>query len=231
MNLEELFIYEDPYLWILNKPAGLHSSNSGKSPDSLARSILEVKPEQQAVSDEAGLVQRLDFETSGCITVARSADVASALLALFTGGAVHKSYLILTEGKMKSCALESRLGSRYRGSKKTSVYKTDSEKPRTQLAETNFEVLKYLDSNTTLVRAHTTTGRRHQVRAHAAHLGYPLLGDVIYGSKQPLSTAFQNNQTPAFFLHAEELTFNHPTTGQALTVRAPLPAYAEPLSL
>ena len=171
---------------------------------SIAELVIAQYPTQRALGDEAGLLQRLDFETSGCLLIARSESVFDALKKQIKDHDITKDYLFLTDSIPSALAKDQDLeaahylGSRYRRSKKTSI--SDTTQPRFQLAKTVFTLEKKLN-DIFLVRAKTNYGRRHQIRAQASKLGMPLLGDSLYGSeKQPL------NSCPAFTLHAESIS-------------------------
>ena len=223
-------IYEDEFLIICNKASGLHSislPSSEKPTKSIAQLVSKQYPTLRALGDESGLLQRLDFETSGCLLIARSESVFNELKKQIKDHAVTKEYLFLADSIPPELTngqdLEAihYLGSRYRRSKKTSV--SDSTQPRFQLAKTTFSLEKILN-DIFLLRAKTNYGRRHQIRAQASRLGMPLLGDSLYGSKkEPPSSC------PAFTLHAESISFTHPISNKKLKICAELPKYLESL--
>lgn len=227
----DLLVYEDSSLLVLNKPSGMHSLPGKSDAPVVASLVLEHFPEQSTVSPvaaEAGLLQRLDFETSGCLLVARSRDTWQALHLQLTSGLMKKTYLLLAEGLVTRGEVHTSIGSRYRGSKKVSVYPLTKDRARSQPAQTFFELLDQPKPLVSLARATTTTGRRHQVRAHAAHHGNPLVGDTLYGARHSLQDfpgLLGPEPIPPFFLHAESIRFMHPETKQEMVVEAPVPAY------
>lgn len=229
------FLYEDEFLFVVEKPALLHSvklRSAEADQDSLAARLLDwdsrlsragVKPE------DAGLLQRLDFETSGLMLGAKSSEVWQKLKDIFKSEQVSKSYVVLLEGFFpKRKEIESFIGSRHRASKKVSVTKFPT---RSGLkAKTTFELIRKSPANdASLVRAIAASARRHQIRAHAAKLGFPLWGDKLYGSTRALSdiAGLQGfpEQHPPFLLHAETVAFVHPISGKALRFQSELPAY------
>ncbi len=202
---------EDAAFLALDKPAKMptHPLRSGET-GTLANRVLAKFPECGDASvdpREGGAAHRLDGETSGVILFARSRDVWTRLRDSFRNGEVAKEYLALVIGSPQQktfeiCAPLAHAGHRVRV--------RDDGAP----AETHVEVLAQR-GDFALVKASTSTGRMHQVRAHLAHVGHPLVGDEIYGGPaSPLG----------HILHAHEIEFPHPITGARIRVVAPLPA-------
>jgi RluA family pseudouridine synthase len=233
--IEDLLLYEDTAVLAFNKPSGMHSTPGKSGVDSLAHLIAHAWPDQQHVSPnaaEAGLLQRLDYETSGCVLVARSREVWELLHEHLTSGNAQKSYLLLTEGLLNDGEVHTLIGSRHRGSKKVSVHPLSKKASRTQEAKTHFQLVSQPIEHLSLARATTATGRRHQVRAHAAYHGHPLVGDSLYGAQQALqqyAIALGTTKVPPFFLHAESIVFRHPTSLNEVQINAPVPDYAHAL--
>lgn len=233
-----LVLWCDQHLFVLNKPPLLHSVLLPRQyanppwPASMATMLLTEDAACAGVSPhpgDGGLVQRLDFETSGVILGARSAMAWSRVHELLKSGQLEKSYLVLLEGRLESTrAVSAPLGSPRRRAKKVRVYESRTRKgDRAQPASTHFQPLAWIESqNATLVRAAAPTARRHQVRAHAAAMGHPLLGDRLYGSTRPLASSPEPSPqypAPPFLLHAEQISFRHPFGGAFVEVFAPLP--------
>ena len=223
-------IYEDKYLFALNKPACMHSvglTGRGNSP-SVAELILKSNPSAKKISKnplDGGLANRLDFETSGVLIAAKNKIVWNALNDLFKKNKIYKSYYAILEGKAPvSVKIENYLGSEYRRSKKVKNYKTSlSAKGRALKAVSKFKLIKYMRiEDISLVEIQIVTGRRHQIRAHAKYIGHPLVGDRLYGSKIDLPAALvnKNKAKPAFLLHCHQYKFSHPMMDKELKITA-----------
>lgn len=228
-------LFEDDFLFAVNKPPCVHSvMQEGSRENSVAFALIQRYPAEAAVSlkeDDAGLVHRLDFETSGVLVAAKTREIWLALRELFSGELINKTYVALVEGEFpRSAEISSRLGSRHRHGKKVRVYSESSAAPRTQPAHTSFERLDFLPAHRcSVVRALLASGRRHQIRAHAAHIGHPLAGDRLYGSTLDLSEVVEHprESLPAFLLHASSIIFPHPVTGESLQITAPSRLFEE----
>ena len=211
--LNQMILFENPQILALNKPRFVHSTGSGV--DTMRDTIFTLFPEaalSSPNSDDSGLVNRLDFETSGILIVAKSADSWRDWHNAFTHGQIRKEYLALVEGvPPKSARISNFIGSRYRGSKKVMI--SECDKARHLPAESYIELVKPGEKNRySLVRVRTSTGRRHQVRAHCSHYGHPLVGDFLYGASREVpsdvceSAEVLNSGNLGFFLHASVLT-------------------------
>lgn len=202
----------------------------GSSNPSVAAALLDTSPELASVSPtsgDAGLVQRLDFETSGLLLLARSRAVWEKLRALSEGEKILKGYIALVEGRPEAEKVaHSWLGNPNRGAPRVRVYPSEpSPKARALPATTDFIGVQYhQEKDVGIVRAEFTVGRRHQVRAHAGSLSMPLLGDVKYGATRSIFEVFPNaGATPPFLLHGAALKLPHPETGELLSFEAPMP--------
>lgn len=209
-------LHVDDALVAVAKPAGIptHPLRAGER-GTLANSLVARFPECAAVADDAregGVAHRLDVETSGIVLAARTRAAWLALRRAFGAGAVAKEYLALVAGAPPphgsvDLALV-HAGRRVR---------VAGERDLASLAAvTDFEVLARGDG-VALLRASSSSGRMHQIRVHLAHLGHPLVGDSIYGGPPPAPG------TRGHFLHADAVSFHHPSTGASTTLRAPLP--------
>lgn len=220
-KIEFQILFEDDFLFVLDKPPCVHSVISPRSDEhSVAQGLLAVLPGLEQVSEkkeDAGLVNRLDFETSGVLLGAKSREVWLALREMLKRGAVQKSYLALLEGRLEDAIeIETYIGSSGRHSGRVKIFEKHVPKGvRALKGKTRFEPERYLfDGRATLVRAYASPARRHQVRAHAAHIGFPLVGDGKYGAKLKLSDVLPERENqgsgPDFILHAERISFIHP---------------------
>lgn len=231
-------IFEDQFIRIVNKPSGIHSAKIKSSDNlSVADILLKEHPDCDTYSEkpeDAGLLNRLDYETSGLLMIAKSRESWSKMRYLQKNENIHKSYLIVVNGKAQNeIEIDNFIGSVYKRSKKVKVYSSKSENKNALAALSHFILIADLnDKNASLLKAHATNARRHQIRAHAAFVGHSLIGDSLYGSKRDLSEIFESRNTglPKFFLHAYELEFKHPFTNKVIKVKADLPDYASGLT-
>jgi 23S rRNA pseudouridine1911/1915/1917 synthase len=228
-NIPLHVVFEDDHMVVLNKPPGLvvHPA-PGNYTGTLVNALLyhygSLPSSGKGISEgagsereRAGIVHRLDKDTSGVMVVARTEQALKALTAQFKNRVVQKKYLALVAGVIKkgSGAIEAAIGRHVKERKKISVH---TASPRE--AVTLFKV-KERFKKATLVEVEIKTGRTHQIRVHMAHLGYPVLGDRVYGGARvtKLGALAIDRQ----MLHAESLSLLHPVTGTPLTFIAPPP--------
>ena len=226
---EPKIIHEDKHLLVLNKPSGIHSVRQKKSPHfSVAQWLIERNLEIEGVGKpgDAGLVQRLDFDTSGLLIAAKSNSIWEAIHAAIMKGEVLKYYYCLIEGLLeeKNIFVDSFIGSPYRRGTKVKVYKTNPGKPHRALAaKTKFSFISSNQkSKISLLKVEASTARRHQIRAHAAAIGHPLIGDSLYGSSSDL-----DGYAGGFYLQASFLSFKHPASGERLELELQIPTEIE----
>ena len=231
-SLSTKFLYEDEDLFVIEKPWGLHSVEVEGGGESLAGQLLKLHPELAHASDkegDAGLVQRLDFDTSGLLLGAKSRPMWSSLHEQLLGGRIEKYYKVLLSGELtKPLSISSFIGSPYRGGKKVRVYPDESSmrgKVRALWGETKIEPVQVDALGNTVAIVKASPARRHQVRAHSAHCGHPLVGDSLYGANKLLRDLYTEERT--FFLHCSHLSFVHPTTRERVVftsdLQVPLP--------
>src|SRR5437763_534244 len=204
--------YEDPYLLVVDKPAGVvvHPAR-GHRQGTLSQALAGLA----AGGDEperAGIVHRLDRDTSGLLVVARSDSVHRRLRALLSTRRLRREYLALVDGRpaSRSGTIDAPIGRDRRDRVAMSI---DTDSPRA--ARTHFEVEELLPT-ATLLRVILDTGRTHQIRVHLAAIGLPVSGDPLYGAAGRFGLERQ-------FLHAARLAFEHPVTGERVDVRSELP--------
>jgi len=210
-------LHEDDDLIVLNKAAGLvvHPA-AGNWNHTLVNALLHHCPTLSGIGGEQrpGIVHRLDKETSGCIVVAKNDFTHQNLSAQFAGRKILKVYLALVSGhlKTKSGLIENCIGRHPVHRKKMAVV----NESRGRNSKTAYRVLEELET-ASLVECTLHTGRTHQIRVHMKHLGHPLLGDKLYGSKNGDGFARQ-------MLHARKLGFFHPRNSEWMEFQSPIPA-------
>ena len=205
--------YEDNHLLVVDKPAGVvvHPAR-GHWTGTLAQALAGVG----AGGDEpwrAGIVHRLDRDTSGLLVVAKSDEVHRALKSLLSRRLLRREYTALVDGhpSARTGTVDAAVGRHRRDRALMSV---DTDAPRE--ARTHFEVERLLPA-AALLRVTLETGRTHQIRVHMAAIGHPVCGDRQYGVVGRYGLTRQ-------FLHARRLAFAHPVTGVAIDVSSPLPS-------
>jgi 23S rRNA pseudouridine1911/1915/1917 synthase len=208
-------VYEDPDLMVVDKPAGLvtHPAPGHRGP-TLAEA-LRGRAAGGPDPERAGIVHRLDRDTSGLLVVAKTEEAHAALAKQLKAREVRREYLALVAGHpdSESGTIDAPLG---RDRARRTVVSTRSDRPRT--AVTRFEVIERLPA-TTLLRVELETGRTHQIRAHLAAIGHPVCGDPQYGGRPCGREIGLKRQ----FLHAQKLMFSHPRTGEILVCESKPP--------
>ena len=204
--------FEDEHLLVVDKPAGVvvHPARghwTGTLAQALAgRSAGGEQPWR------AGIVHRLDRDTSGLLVVAKSDAVHRALKDLLAARRIRREYMALVDGHppARTGTIDAPIGRHRRDRVLMSI---DTDQPRQ--ARTHFEIERMLPASV-LLRVRLETGRTHQIRVHLAAIGHPVCGDPQYGAAGRYGLARQ-------FLHAERLAFEHPVTRAPLDLRSPLP--------
>lgn len=204
--------YEDEHLLVVDKPAGVvvHPAR-GHPSGTLAQALAG----RAAGGEEgrAGIVHRLDRDTSGLLVVARSDEAHRRLKDALQRREITREYAALVLGRppARTGTIDAPIGRNRRHRTRMS---TETDEPRE--ARTHFEIVEALDE-ATLLKVRLETGRTHQIRVHLQAIGHPVAGDPEYGGAGAFGLARQ-------FLHAARLAFAHPFTGAPVEVRSPLPA-------
>ena len=214
-------VYEDEDMLVINKPKGLvvHPA-AGHQDDTLVNGLLYALGDRlSGINGELrpGIVHRIDKDTSGLLAVAKN-DFAHAMLASqLKDHTMARTYEAIVCGSFRedSGTVDAPIGRHPTDRKKMCVTQRNSKE-----AVTHWEVVARYRGYTH-VRCRLETGRTHQIRVHMAHIGHPILGDVVYGHKKP--ELGQDSQC----LHAGALCFRHPRDGRPVMVFAPLPGYFE----
>ena len=218
-NIPLDIVYEDDSLLVVNKPKGMvvHPA-PGNQDGTLVNALLwHCKGSLSGIGGEIrpGIVHRIDKDTSGLIIAAKNDFAHAALAAQLKDHSLARTYVCIVCGKIKddSGTIDAPIGRHPADRKKMAVTEKNSRS-----AVTHWRVLERF-SGYTLVECKLETGRTHQIRVHMAYRGHPILGDMVYGHKKP--ELGQDSQC----LHAKELRFVHPRTGQLVTVCCELPDY------
>lgn len=209
-------IYDDGDILAINKPPGI-ATQGGMNISRHIDGMMEALTGEDGIKPR--LVHRLDKDTSGVLLIARSAEMARRLGKMFSGRDMKKIYWAITSpvpkdprGEIKAPIIK-----RTSGPDKDKMVVDQKEGQR---AYTNYEVMEVAGKQAAFVAFMPKTGRTHQIRVHAAHIGCPLLGDEKYGMK----AAIEGPGIPQrLHLHARSLEFKHPVSGKKLKLIAPLP--------
>ena len=208
-------VYEDEALIVINKPAGLVvHPGSGNWTGTLQNALLHHAPELDQVP-RAGIVHRLDKDTSGLMVVARTLEAQTDLVRQLQARTVKRYYYALVRGNLeRGGTVDAPIGRH--PAQRTKMAIVQNGKP----ARTHYRIVeRFLDC--TLVECALETGRTHQIRVHMTSIGHPLVGDPVYGtgtSRVPLGPAFARQA-----LHARRLGLTHPVSGKSMLWKSDLP--------
>ncbi len=210
-------VYEDEHLCVINKPAGLvvHPA-PGNWQGTLLNGLLARDP-QARLLPRAGIVHRLDKDTSGLMVVARTRAAMDALVQMIAARQVSRQYVALGHRSWTGAAhrqVDAAIGRDARNRLRMAVVDLDHQGGKT--ARTDIDLLDNM-THGCWVRCTLHTGRTHQIRVHMASIGHPLVADETYGGAPAAGLTRQA-------LHAFRLAFDHPVTGESLSFLAPLPA-------
>lgn len=208
-------VFEDDTLIVIDKPAGLvvHPA-AGNWSGTLLNGLLHHDPALAAVP-RAGIVHRLDKETTGLMVVARTLTAQTHLVRQLQARSVSREYLALVHGVVAGEGrVDAPIGRHPTQRLKMAVVPSGREAVTRYAVERAFQAC-------TLLRCRLETGRTHQIRVHMAHLGHPMVGDPVYGRKRCADDVLQ--AFPRQALHAQRLGLVHPLSGESMSWQAPLP--------
>jgi 23S rRNA pseudouridine1911/1915/1917 synthase len=217
-------VYEDEALLVIDKPAGLVvHPGAGNAAHTLQNALLGHDAALSMVP-RAGLIHRLDKDTSGLLVVARTPESHIALVTMLQRREIQRGYLALVLGRPTAGGTIDQPIGRHRSVRTRMTVRGDGRE-----AVTHYRIEERFRGHT-LLRVQLETGRTHQIRVHLAHVGLPIVGDGVYGGRrrqvagasEALRDALQGFRRQA--LHAQRLAFDHPLTGRHHTFEAPLPA-------
>jgi 23S rRNA pseudouridine1911/1915/1917 synthase len=215
--------HEDRHVLVVDKPAGLVVHPGAGNPDCTLQNALLALDPGLATLPRAGIVHRLDKDTSGLLIVARTLPAHTALVRMLGEREIHREYEAICRGVMTAG-----------GTVDAPIDRHPTERVRMAVREggreavTHYRVIHRYRAHTH-VRVQLETGRTHQIRVHLAHAGYPIIGDRVYGGRLTLPKGAGEGlrlalrEFPRQALHAARLQFAHPVTGRPLECRAPLP--------
>ena len=216
-------VHQDRALFVINKPAGMVvHPGAGNPRHTLQNALLALDP-KLAVVPRAGLVHRLDKDTSGLLVVARTPEAHARLVEALAEREIERSYLAICTGAMTGGGTVDAPIGRHRAQRTRMAVRSDGRE-----AVTHYRIVKRYRAHT-LVRVQLETGRTHQIRVHLEHIGYPIVGDPVYLGRRRLpagcspALAAALGAFPRQALHAARLALAHPMTGRALQWEAPLP--------
>ena len=217
-------LYEDEHVIVINKPAGLVvHPGAGNPAGTLVNALLHRDP-SLATLPRAGIVHRLDKDTSGVMVVARTLPAHTALIEQLSGRQVHRQYLAVVVGALVSGGTVNAPIDRHPRDRIRMAVREDGKD-----AVTHFRLRERFRAHT-LLECRLETGRTHQIRVHMAHLKHPIVGDPLYGGSLKLPKGASPELVEALrgfrrqALHAETLEFAHPMTGEPIRCSAPMPA-------
>ena len=220
-NIPLDIVYEDGDVIVINKPKGMvvHPAAGHWSGTLVNALMYHCRDSLSGINGELrpGIVHRIDMDTSGLLIAAKNDFAHQALAEQLKDHSLARTYECIVVGGMKEDAgtVDAPIGRHPLDRKKMAVTEKNSRE-----AVTHWQVLERFSGYTHL-QCKLETGRTHQIRVHLAYRGHPIVGDMVYGRKKPeLGLDSQ-------CLHARELTFRHPRTGQPMTVTCPLPPYFE----
>ena len=211
-------LYEDADVIAVNKPAGMVvHTGAGRNSGTLVNAVLHRFGNVSTVAGELrpGIVHRLDRLTSGVILIARTDAAHRSLAHQFASRKVEKIYIALAHGRVDSG--EGQVSTPITRDPVRRVRMT-TRAGRGRSAITSYRVLKRFEAFT-LLEVRIGTGRTHQIRVHLASIGHPVVGDSLYGAPK--------SKLSRYFLHACQITFTSPTSGERSTISAPLPRALE----
>ncbi len=216
-------LYEDEHLIVLDKPAGLVvHPGAGNPGGTLMNALLHHDPNLELLP-RAGIVHRLDKDTSGVMVVARTLAAHTALVAQLSARDVHRQYLAVVVGALVSGGTADAAIDRHPRDRLRMAVREDGKQ-----AVTHYRLRERFRAHTAL-ECRLETGRTHQIRVHMAHLKHPIIGDPLYGGALKLPKAATDALVAALrgfkrqALHAQVLEFEHPLTGAPVLCEAPLP--------
>ena len=220
-------VYEDDDVLVINKPVGMVvHPGAGNQTGTLVNALLYHYPQQHHLP-RAGLVHRIDKDTSGLLLIGKTKPAQLALMEQLKDKSVYRHYQCVVAGDAASLSRHRRIDApigRHRNQRTKMTVMTAGREAVTHLLN-----VTALNGNYCLLDVGLETGRTHQIRVHLSHVTYPIVGDRVYGGRRQLRAGLTEaqrqaiNNFPRQALHAYTLGFVHPTTGEDIEVTTPLP--------
>jgi len=216
-------LHEDEHVFVVNKPAGLVVHPGAGNPDGTLVNALLFRDPALAALPRAGIVHRLDKDTSGVMVVARTLQAHASLVEQLAARDVHRQYLAVVVGAMVSGGTVRAPIDRHPRDRLKMAVRDDGRD-----AVTHYRLRERFRAHTA-VECRLETGRTHQIRVHMAHIKYPIVGDPLYGGPLKLPKGAADELVAALrgfrrqALHAETLEFAHPVGGEPVRATAPVP--------
>lgn len=226
-NINIDVVYEDDDVLVINKPVGMVvHPGAGNQTGTLVNALLYHYPQQHHLP-RAGLVHRIDKDTSGLLLIGKTKPAQMALMEQLKDKSVYRHYQCVVAGDAASLLRHRRIDApigRHRNQRTKMTVMTAGRE-----AVTHLLTVTPLNDNYCLVDVSLETGRTHQIRVHLSHITYPIVGDRVYGGRRQLRAGLTEvqrqaiNNFPRQALHAYTLGFVHPTTGEDIEVTTPIP--------
>ncbi|MFX4229088.1 MAG: 23S rRNA pseudouridine(1911/1915/1917) synthase RluD [Porticoccaceae bacterium] len=216
-------LFEDEHLLVVDKPVGMVVHPAAGNPDgTLLNALLHHAPETGNVP-RAGIIHRIDKDTSGLLVVAKTVEAQTSLVRQLQKRTVKREYFCVAEGQFTAgSTIEAPVGRHPRSRLKMAV--VTNGKP----AVTHYRIEERFFGHT-LLRVQLETGRTHQIRVHMEHIKHPLVGDQLYGGRAKVPAGISKELReylrafPRQALHAAQLTLTHPASGEVMSWQSPLP--------
>ena len=226
-NIAIEVVYEDEVVLVINKPVGMVvHPGAGNQTGTLVNALLYHYPQQHHLP-RAGLVHRIDKDTSGLLLIGKTKPAQMALMEQLKDKSVYRHYQCVVAGDQASLRRHQRIDApigRHRNQRTKMTVMTAGREAVTHLLK-----ITPLNENYCLLDVGLETGRTHQIRVHLSHIGHPIVGDRVYGGRRQLRTGLSEEQRqtignfPRQALHAYALGFVHPITDEDIEVTVPIP--------
>lgn len=214
-ELKQAILYEDDALMVLNKPSGIAVHGGTGVNVGVIETLRQMYPE---IADRLELVHRIDRDTSGCLIVAKKRSALRAMHEIIRNNEMNKRYYAIVKGcwdpKVRKVDVPLKRSLRQSGERIVHVDKTGKQSLTRYRIHQQFKEVTWMDIK-------LETGRTHQIRVHSLHKGHPLVGDEKYGEPE-YNRAMKAKGLNRLCLHAYQVEFKHPLTGQPINIEAPM---------